>query len=59
MRTQSKDFREVIHLRDEADIRYWTERFGVGKTTLEAAMRNVGNSVKALDSIFVKRAASR
>ena len=57
-RKSGRQEHRTVTLKTDYDVRYWTERFGVSKETLQAAMRNVGDSVAALEGIFMRRKAS-
>lgn len=35
-----------ISLSEDHEVRYWTEKFGVSKETLQAAVHEVGNSAE-------------
>jgi len=40
--------RSRINLREDYEVRYWTERFGVSKEQLATAVHKVGNSADAV-----------
>lgn len=40
--TQKTRDRDRINVHEDYDLRYWTQKFGVTKQQLEAAVRNVG-----------------
>jgi len=39
-----------IHLSQDYEMRYWTEKFGVTGADLRDAIKKVGNSTKAVES---------
>ena len=39
-----------INMSEDYEVRYWTEKFGVSKEELEAAVKKVGNSAKAVEA---------
>lgn len=41
--------RSRINLSEDYEVRYWTEKFGVSKAQLEAAVRKVGASADAVE----------
>jgi hypothetical protein len=41
--------RSRINLSEDYEVRYWTEKFGVSKARLEAAVRKVGASADAVE----------
>lgn len=38
-----------INLNEEYEVRYWTEKFGVGQEELQRAVERVGTSPKAVE----------
>lgn len=38
-----------IALGEDYEVRYWTKKFGVDRAKLEAAVKAVGNSAKAVE----------
>ncbi|MDR6828971.1 hypothetical protein J2X48_002887 [Bosea sp. BE271] len=42
--------RSRINLSEDYEVRYWTDRFGVSKAQLEAAVREVGASSDAVET---------
>lgn len=40
--------RDLISLREDHEIRHWTEKFGITKPELEAAVKAVGHSAVAV-----------
>jgi len=41
--------RSRINLSEDYEVRYWTEKFGISKAQLEAAVRKVGASADAVE----------
>jgi hypothetical protein len=39
-----------INLKEEYEVRYWCEKFGVTEDDLRSAVRRVGNSAKAVEN---------
>jgi hypothetical protein len=50
--------RSRISLREAYEVAYWTERLGVSREQLAAAVNTVGHSVKAVEH-YLKGAAVR
>lgn len=42
--------RSKINLREDYEVRYWTDKFGISKSQLEDAVRNVGSSASAVET---------
>lgn len=47
--------RSRISLSEDYEVRYWTEKFGVSKAELEAAVKKVGPSADAVEKELKKR----
>lgn len=41
-----------IALREDYEVQYWTEKFGVSRDKLEDAVKAVGNSADAVEKHF-------
>ena len=41
--------RSRINLREDYEVRYWTDKFGISKSQLEKIVRKVGSSAKAVE----------
>jgi Protein of unknown function (DUF3606) len=41
--------RSRINTSEDYEVRYWSRKFGVSPDTLKAAVKKVGNSVKAVE----------
>lgn len=39
-----------INMSEDYEVRYWTDKFGVTKDKLAAAVKKVGNSAKAVEA---------
>ena len=48
LRKRSPQDRSKISLTEPWEVRYWTDKFGVTREQLEAAIRKVGHSVGAV-----------
>ena len=46
---RSPQDRSRIALGEDYEVRYWSEKFGVGKDRLEEAVKAVGNSAEAVE----------
>lgn len=44
-----------ISLREDYEVRYWTERFKVSRLELAKAVKSVGRSVKAVEEYLKKK----
>ena len=42
--------RSRINLSEDYEVRYWTDKFGVSKSQLEDAVREVGSSAEAVEA---------
>ena len=42
--------RSRINLSEDYEVRYWTDKFGVSKSQLEDAVREVGSSAEAVET---------
>jgi hypothetical protein len=47
--------RSRISLSEDYEVRYWTEKFGVSKAELEAAVKKAGPSADAVEKELKKR----
>lgn len=47
--------RSRVAMGQEHEVRYWTERFGVSRESLQQAVNAVGNSVAAIESYLKER----
>lgn len=47
--------RSRINVHEEHEVRYWTQKFGVSKEQLEAAVKAVGVSAKAVEEHLAKK----
>ena len=47
--------RSRVAMEQEHEVRYWTERFGVSREDLQAAVNTVGHSVSAIENYFKGR----
>lgn len=45
---------DLVSLSQKHEVDYWTKKFGVTETQLRAAVKKVGNSVRALKAHFGK-----
>jgi predicted DNA-binding protein (UPF0251 family) len=50
--------RTRISLGEDYEVRYWTEKFGVSKETLQAAIHQVGNSTEKVAAALAKKRSS-
>ena len=51
--------RDLVALGQEHEVRYWTERFGVGEARLQDAVAAVGHSADAVGRWLRSTASSR
>lgn len=42
--------RELISLGEDYEVRHWTEKFGVSRAELEAAVKAVGHNATAVEN---------
>ncbi|SDH79338.1 DUF3606 domain-containing protein [Bosea robiniae] len=42
--------RSRINFSEDYEVRYWTDKFGVSKSQLEEAVREVGSSTEAVEA---------
>ena len=42
--------RSRINLSEDYEVRYWTDKFGMSKSQLEDAVREVGSSAEAVEA---------
>ena len=47
--------RSRVAMEQDYEVRYWTDRFGVSKETLQAAVDEVGNSVNAIEKYLAAK----
>jgi len=49
--------RNRINMNEDYEVRYWSQKFGVTKEELKAAVRRAGNSAAAVEQELKKKSA--